>query len=108
MPKLTRQLACGAALSTRLWVRSRSPAPTTTEKPAERAIFASAARPEVHRTAFGTLRMPQPPPFPHTPPAARSRLPPPPPPPGREALQPAAGHGPARTPCREKPLPGFT
>jgi hypothetical protein len=50
MPKLIRQFARRTALSTRAAVRSRSPAPITTVNPAARAIFASAARPEVQST----------------------------------------------------------
>src|SRR5215471_11268415 len=50
MPKLTRHFARAAAVSTSALVRSRSPAPTTTENPAARAILASTARPEVHST----------------------------------------------------------
>lgn len=50
IPKLIRQLARLAAFSTRTAVRSRSPAPITTGKPAARAILASAASPEVQST----------------------------------------------------------
>ncbi len=57
MPKLTRQFACRAAFSTRAVVRSRSPAPTTVENPAARAILASAASPEVHSIAAGNVDM---------------------------------------------------
>src|SRR5215472_11698705 len=50
MPKLTRHFVRAAAVSTSAFVRSRSPATTTTENPAARAILASTARPEVHST----------------------------------------------------------
>ncbi len=50
MPKLIRQFARWTASSMSVAVRSRSPAPMTTGNPAARAIFASAARPEVQST----------------------------------------------------------
>src|SRR5271168_1251799 len=55
MPKLIRQFACRTAPSTRVVVRLRSPAPTTTEKPAARAIFASAASPQIQSTAADSV-----------------------------------------------------
>ncbi len=57
IPKLTRQFACRTARSTSAAVRWRSPPPTTVEKPAARAILASAKSPVVQSTCPGNVSM---------------------------------------------------